>query len=149
MQIIDSSLQGLEIQATEPAESSSASGGKSDKFTLEDRNDILGGKRAFHGSITSKSSTELSKAMPANSTKENKGVSKGGSHAGSNGLAGGVALVNNANKTIGEDDKRPFFTAYDNEGHAYLQAEYHSDEEKSVSEFTDVSRGGWGKIKVT
>ncbi|KAH0543894.1 hypothetical protein FGG08_001795 [Glutinoglossum americanum] len=164
MQIVSNSLQGLEMQPTEPSESSSASGSQSGRLAFDDDSVILENKRAFHSSITSKSGTGSGQTMTASSGKESKGSSEGGSLAGSNTLTGGgVGLISNADKnknknkikTAGQDnqgDNRSngqYFTAYDNEGYACIrQAEYHSNEGKSVSEFTEVSRrGGWGKVK--
>jgi hypothetical protein len=157
MQVVDHALQGLEIQTTEPRESSSSSTpvDDNDKFTPGDGNGILGGKRALHGSITSKSSMGPSNSMTAINGKENRANNVGGSLTSGNGVPGGGVPLNSSastsySKTIGEGGDRSFFNTYDNEGYAYLrQAEYYSDEENSVSEFTDASRGGWGKIKVT
>ncbi|KAH0555839.1 hypothetical protein GP486_006214 [Trichoglossum hirsutum] len=158
IQAVDHALQGLDIQTTEPHESpsSSISVGNSDKFTPGDGDDTLGSKRALRSSsITSKSSMGRSISMATVDSKEGRANKVGSSLTDRGGApGGGVALSGSTDmdhcKIIGERGGRSFFTAYDSGGHAYLrQAEYASDEERSVSELTEVSRGGWGRIDVT
>ena len=162
---LNNSLKGLEIQAAEPSGDASVSGSKSDISVLEDESSILEGKRVLHGSIISKTGTGLINAITAAPyCKEGGGVIKADSIASSvSPLGGGVALPNNADRnnkreseTIGEGDDRgglqnnhPFFTIFDNEGYAHLrQADRLSSGGKSVSEFSEASKGGWGKVKV-
>jgi hypothetical protein len=144
-------LHGLEVQSPELSEGSSVSDSQSDKISLGEKSSNFEGKKAFHGSQPSKGSTRPSNTMTDISGKENEGTSRSSSLGGS--AEGGVALTS---ETTGEEGNRgdyqnnhSFFTAYDNGGYAILpQAERHSDEGKSVSEFTEGSRGGWGKVKV-
>jgi hypothetical protein len=156
-------LKGLEIQTKEPSDDASVSGGKSDISGLGDKNDVLEGKRPMHGSIISRVGAKSIDTITAPHSTENKAFSKADSVISSASfLGGGVALPNSTDKSIwgtadageGGDRKNlrnnsPFFAAFDNEGYPFLrQADRPSSGGGSVSEFSELSKGGWGKVKV-
>ncbi|KAI9770808.1 MAG: hypothetical protein M1840_003058 [Geoglossum simile] len=161
--VLTNSLKGLGIRAAEPSDDASVSGGKSEKSditTLEDKNSVLEGKRPLHGSVISRGARSINTMVSPHST-ENKGFSKADSVTSSASfLGGGVALPNSTDKNMRRiaatgdrgdlQNDGPFFTAFDNEDCAFFrQGDRPSRGGKSVSEFSELSKGGWGKVKTT
>ncbi|KAI9776194.1 MAG: hypothetical protein M1839_000515 [Geoglossum umbratile] len=156
---LNNSLQGLQIQAGEPSDDTSVSGSKSNTSLPEDKNGALEGKRALHGSIISKTGSGSINTMTAPYGKESEGAIRAGSVASNASFfGGGVALPNDAGKKKSaairdRDDLQnngTFPTAFDNEGWAYVsRADRSRRGGKSVSESSEVSKGGWGKVKKT